>query len=228
MAEAIAGLSAHCEELRVLEHSWHNRKLPRGALAGNRFELRLRDFALARPETTEDFPWGHTALKVRGKTFAWLGEEDGFGMTVKLPVSATLIPIGATAPPPSSPAPLPVAPLVHLEGIRVLVVDDHKTFADLLSLALSSEPDLDCVGTAGSAAEAVAMAAELKPDIVVMDIEMPREDGLIATRRIREVTTSTLIAELPELGLLTRKQITRQNFDDMMLQVGGTGGGTRP
>ena len=44
-------------------------------------------------------------------------------------------------------------------SLRVLVVDDHKTFADLLSLALSSEPDLECVGTAGSAAEAVAMAA---------------------------------------------------------------------
>ena len=58
--------------------------------------------------------------------------------------------------------------------LRVMVVDDHQTFADLLSLALSSEPDLQCIGTAGSAAEAVAMAAELRPDVVVMDIEMPR------------------------------------------------------
>ena len=47
----------------------------------------LRAHGLAFPETEEDFPWGHTALKVRGKTFAWLGDEDGFGMTVKLPVS---------------------------------------------------------------------------------------------------------------------------------------------
>ena len=78
-------------------------------------------------------------------------------------------------------------------SLRVLVVDDHKTFADLLSLALSSEPDLDCVGTAGSAAEAVAMAAELKPDIVVMDIEMPRQDGLAATRRLREVVPDLVI-----------------------------------
>ena len=69
--------------------------------------------------------------------------------------------------------------------LRVMVVDDHQTFADLLSLALSSEPDLQCIGTAGSAAEAVAMAAELRPDIVVMDIEMPRQDGLAATRRLR-------------------------------------------
>src|SRR3954452_15752777 len=77
--------------------------------------------------------------------------------------------------------------------LRVLVVDDHQTFADLLSLALSSEPDLECVGTAGSAAEAVAMAAELRPNIVVMDIEMPRQDGLAATRRLREVLPELVI-----------------------------------
>jgi predicted DNA-binding protein (MmcQ/YjbR family) len=47
----------------------------------------IRAFGLGFPEAGEDFPWGHTALKVRGKTFAWLGDEDGFGMTVKLPVS---------------------------------------------------------------------------------------------------------------------------------------------
>jgi predicted DNA-binding protein (MmcQ/YjbR family) len=47
----------------------------------------IRAYGLGFPEAGEDFPWGHTALKVRGKTFAWLGDEDGFGMTVKLPVS---------------------------------------------------------------------------------------------------------------------------------------------
>jgi DNA-binding NarL/FixJ family response regulator len=77
--------------------------------------------------------------------------------------------------------------------LRVLVVDGHRTFADLLSLALSSEPDLRCIGTAGSAAQAVAMAAELRPDVVVMDIEMPRQDGLAATRRLREVLPDVVI-----------------------------------
>ena len=48
----------------------------------------LRAFGLAMPEAAEDFPWGHTALKVRGKTFAWLdGSEDRLSLTVKLPVS---------------------------------------------------------------------------------------------------------------------------------------------
>ena len=48
----------------------------------------LRAFGLALPEAVEDFPWGHTALKVRGKTFVWLDKSDGtLSLTVKLPVS---------------------------------------------------------------------------------------------------------------------------------------------
>ena len=47
----------------------------------------LRAHGLGFPEAEEDFPWGHTALKVKGKTFAWLTDEDGFNLTVKLPVS---------------------------------------------------------------------------------------------------------------------------------------------
>lgn len=48
----------------------------------------LRRHGLAFPEAQEDFPWGHTALKVRGKTFAWLDHTEGkLSMTVKLPAS---------------------------------------------------------------------------------------------------------------------------------------------
>jgi predicted DNA-binding protein (MmcQ/YjbR family) len=57
-----------------------------------RAETSLRKFALAYPETTEDFPWGHSALKVKGKVFVFLSNgltQDGvvFSMTVKLPLS---------------------------------------------------------------------------------------------------------------------------------------------
>ena len=77
--------------------------------------------------------------------------------------------------------------------LRILVVDDHRSFAELLSLALSAEPDLDCVGIAASGGEAIAMARDLSPDIVVMDIEMPRQDGLAATRRLRQVIPDAVI-----------------------------------
>lgn len=64
---------------------------------------------------------------------------------------------------------------------RILVVDDHRTFAELLSRALDAEPDLECVGHAQNAAEALAKVARLDPDVVLMDVHLPDRDGIMIT-----------------------------------------------
>lgn len=77
----------------------------------------------------------------------------------------------------------------------VLVVDDHRAFAELLVGALANA-GMHPVGTATSAAEAIALVRDLRPDIVVMDIQLTREDGLAATRRIHELYPATSVAIL--------------------------------
>lgn len=70
--------------------------------------------------------------------------------------------------------------------IRVVVVDDHATIGQLLSMALSSEPDVRCVGTATTAGAGLALIAREHPDVVLMDLQLPDLDGIQATLRVRE------------------------------------------
>jgi DNA-binding NarL/FixJ family response regulator len=68
--------------------------------------------------------------------------------------------------------------------LRVIVVDDHPVVREGLRAMLDAEPDLDVVGEAGSGAEAIALAARLRPDVVLMDLRMPGTDGVEATGAI--------------------------------------------
>ena len=82
------------------------------------------------------------------------------------------------------------------DPIRVLVVDDHALFRRGLQMVLAQEPDIDVIGEAGDGAEAVEKAADLLPDIVLMDVRMPRGSGIEACMAIKEVVPTTRIVML--------------------------------
>ena len=68
--------------------------------------------------------------------------------------------------------------------IRIVIADDHTLFAEALALAFKSDPRFEVVGLAENGREALALAASLHPDVVLMDLHMPVMDGIEATRRL--------------------------------------------
>ena len=81
-----------------------------------------------------------------------------------------------------------------MDALRVLIADDHMLFRDGLRALLASADDLDFAGEATTGDEAVALAAEEQPDVIVMDIQMPGHNGIEATRRIVQMS--------PHIGVL--------------------------
>lgn len=80
--------------------------------------------------------------------------------------------------------------------IRVVVADDHPIVRSGIVALLESEPGIEVVGEAVDGAEAVALAAELQPDLVLMDLRMPVLDGAAATARILEADVGTRVLVL--------------------------------
>ncbi len=79
-------------------------------------------------------------------------------------------------------------------AIRVLVADDHPVFRRGMRAILGAEPEIELVGEATDGEEAVALALELRPDVVLMDLNMPGVNGIEATRRILDAS--------PHIGIL--------------------------
>jgi DNA-binding NarL/FixJ family response regulator len=83
-----------------------------------------------------------------------------------------------------------------VEPVRVLIVDDHALFRRGLQMVLEGETDIDVVGEAGDGQEAIERAESTTPDVVLMDVRMPKQSGIEATRTIKDTLPSTKILML--------------------------------
>lgn len=111
--------------------------------------------------------------------------------------------------------PHPGRPAAPAAPIRAMVVDDHALFRRGLVSVLDEEPDIDVVSEAGDGEEAVRLAAELHPDVVIMDVMMPHTSGIDACPRIREAVPHTRFI------MLTMSDDESDLFD--ALKAGATG-----
>jgi two-component system NarL family response regulator len=87
-------------------------------------------------------------------------------------------------------------PPIEGDPIRVLVVDDHALFRRGLEMVLAQEPDIEVVGEASDGAEALAKAMDTTPDIVLMDVRMPKRGGIDACTAIKDAVPSTNVIML--------------------------------
>lgn len=102
-----------------------------------------------------------------------------------------------------------------MSKIRLLLVDDHEVIRAGLRMLFTAEEDMEIVGEASNAEEAIEAALELRPDVVLMDVVMPGLSGIEATRRIREA--------YPETNVLALTMHEDEQYFFEMLHAGASG-----
>ena len=99
--------------------------------------------------------------------------------------------------------------------VRILMVDDHEVVRAGMRLMLEGNPDIEIVGECDNGTDAIRLAEELRPDVVVMDITMPGMNGIEATRKVKQAT--------PEVAVLALTIHEGPEFFFEMLRAGASG-----
>lgn len=98
------------------------------------------------------------------------------------------------------------------EPIKILIAEDHQTVREGIKLLVRSQPDMEVIGEANDGEEAIKLARELGPDLLLMDVSMPGMNGLKATKKLRKT--------MSELRILI---LTRHTDDGYLRQLIGAG-----
>lgn len=99
--------------------------------------------------------------------------------------------------------------------LRILIAEDHTTVREGVKLIIESQPDMEVCGEAGDGREAIKLAQQLKPDVLVMDISMPELNGLKAAAKLKRI--------MPEIKILTLTRHTDEAYLQELLQAGVSG-----
>lgn len=99
--------------------------------------------------------------------------------------------------------------------LKILLAEDHQTVREGIKLLVNSQPDMEVIGEAGDGEIAVEMAKTLQPDVIIMDISMPRLNGLMATKRLRAANS--------QVKILTLSRHTDDGYLQQLLAAGVNG-----
>ena len=99
--------------------------------------------------------------------------------------------------------------------IKLILADDHEIFRDGFRAMIKKQPSVQLIGEAGDGEELIKICRDLKPDVVITDIKMPRMDGVEATKKLTE--------EMPEVGIIALSMFDEENLIVEMLEAGARG-----
>ena len=144
-----------------------------------------------------------------------IDSAPGEGCRITLTVPLAPAPLRRPAPLPEAPLPEPAdATPAPGERVRVLIADDHSVMRHGLAALLGDQPDMEIVGEAADGREAIELARELRPDVVLMDVSMPNVGGIEATRVIR--------GELPQVRVIGLSMFEEADQAQAMLAAGAS------